>query len=82
VFSTDLRFKNDVVPCSDGAGEIVSVGSAVPQGKWNVGDKVAVNFCTDHVVGVSSPAINNTALGGAIDGVLTQYMTVPAHVSD
>jgi len=74
-----LGYKKDCIPCSDCAGEIIAVGSAVLKGQWKTGDKVCVNFCTDHIFGDSNEQINNTALGGAIDGVLTQYINVPAH---
>lgn len=46
-----------------------------------MGDKVAANFCTDHLSGDTSAKINATALGGGLDGVLRQYVNLPAHVS-
>ncbi|KAJ3500543.1 hypothetical protein NMY22_g19228 [Coprinellus aureogranulatus] len=65
------------VPCSDLAGEVVAVGYSVSE--WKVGDRVASNFCTDHIYGEHTTEIGKSALGGAQDGVLTQYRVLPAH---
>ncbi len=69
---------DDLVPCSDMAGEIIAVGDSVSG--WQVGDRVCANFALDHVYGDVTPAIGLTALGGFVHGVLTQYRTFPAHV--
>ncbi|KAF8649366.1 hypothetical protein AX16_005808 [Volvariella volvacea WC 439] len=66
-----------IVPCSDMAGEVVGFGDAVTD--WNVGDRVCANFTLDHVYGDTNFKTSRTALGGAIDGVLTEYRTFPAH---
>jgi hypothetical protein len=71
--------KENVVPCSDGAGEIVAVGEDVKG--WKIGDRVSPNFAVDHIHGDVTEAIKNTGLGGQIDGVLKEYINVPAHVS-
>jgi NADPH:quinone reductase-like Zn-dependent oxidoreductase len=67
-----------VLPCSDAAGEIVDVGVDVTG--WKKGDRVCPNFSIDHIAGDTSAAINKTALGAPIDGVLTEYKALPAHV--
>ncbi|KAF8075255.1 alcohol dehydrogenase superfamily protein [Lyophyllum atratum] len=67
----------NLVPCSDMAGEIVAVGPDVKH--WGEGDRVCANFATDHIHGDPTPEIMNTALGGQIHGVLTEYRTFPAH---
>ncbi|KAI5984595.1 hypothetical protein EDD15DRAFT_2375024 [Pisolithus albus] len=67
----------DLVPCSDGAGEIVAVGADVK--RWKVGDRVCPNFALDHVCGDVTEETKATALGGNIDGVLREYINVPAH---
>ncbi|KAJ7728536.1 alcohol dehydrogenase superfamily protein [Mycena metata] len=64
----------NLVPCSDGAGEIIAVGSDVAE--WKAGDRVCANFCVDKV---HNDAPNNLALGGAVHGMLTQYRTLPAN---
>ncbi|KDQ55976.1 hypothetical protein JAAARDRAFT_195217 [Jaapia argillacea MUCL 33604] len=69
--------KEDLVPGSDLAGEILAVGDSVT--KWKKGDRVCANFALDHVYGDTSQDIGNTALGGPIDGVLTEYKILPAH---
>ncbi|KAJ8586615.1 NAD(P)-binding protein [Rhizopogon salebrosus TDB-379] len=69
--------KTGVIPCSDGAGEIVAVGQDVKG--WKVGDRVCPNFALDHVYGDVTEEIKNTGLGGQIDGVLREYINVPVH---
>ncbi|KAF8525522.1 NAD-P-binding protein [Hysterangium stoloniferum] len=69
--------KDNVVPGSDAAGEIIKVGADVKG--WKKGDRVCANFCTDHIAGDATAEITHTALGGLVDGVLTQYRTFPAH---
>ncbi|KAJ3526050.1 hypothetical protein NM688_g8310 [Phlebia brevispora] len=65
----------NLVPCSDGAGEVVAVGEDVK--KWRVGDRVSANFAVDHIAGETNPQIQQTALGGTIDGTLTEYQLFP-----
>jgi NADPH:quinone reductase-like Zn-dependent oxidoreductase len=69
---------DNLVPCSDMAGEIVAVGIDVKG--WETGDRVCANFATDHLYGNTSYAIQHTALGGPSHGVLTEYRTFPVHV--
>jgi NADPH:quinone reductase-like Zn-dependent oxidoreductase len=72
------RLTQGIVPCSDMAGTIVSVGDNV--NNWKEGDRVCANFTLDHVDGDATPEIMSTALGGAVDGVLREYIAVPSHV--
>src|SRR5665213_2657501 len=79
--------KENVVPLSDGAGEVVEVGSGVTRVK--VGDKVAGNFFARWPGGEPPPDVQSTALGGASDGMLAEYVVleeegtvkIPAHLS-
>lgn len=50
--------QDNLVPCSDMAGEIVAVGDDVKG--WKVGDRVCANFALDHIYGDVSPAIQGT----------------------
>jgi len=75
-----LFVKENVVPCSDCAGELVAVGSAVQD--WKKGDRVCVNFNIDQIYGELTEKLANRALGGPLDGVLAEYKVFPAHVPD
>ncbi len=70
---------DNLVPCSDMAGEVVFVGSDVT--RWTVGDRVCANFTTDHLDGDITAEIGKSALGGGQHGVLTEYRDFPDHVS-
>jgi NADPH:quinone reductase-like Zn-dependent oxidoreductase len=62
---------NDLVPLSDGAGEVVEIGLGVTRVK--PGDRVAGIFMQGWLGGDMEPSFGATALGGAIDGVLAEY---------
>ncbi|KZP24499.1 GroES-like protein [Athelia psychrophila] len=70
------EMKENVVPGSDCAGEIVALGSDVRG--WNNGDRVCVNFSPAFLHGHLSLEIYHAALGGPSDGVLVEYRTFPA----
>jgi NADPH:quinone reductase-like Zn-dependent oxidoreductase len=78
---------DNIVPLSDGAGEVVEVGSDVRRVK--VGDKVAGCFFQRWPGGEAPPDAHATALGGGVDGMLAEYVVleedgvvkVPAHLS-
>jgi NADPH:quinone reductase-like Zn-dependent oxidoreductase len=59
------------VPGSDGAGDIVAIGSKVS--RFSVGDKVLTQFNQKHISGSLTSKSIHTALGGDVDGVLRQY---------
>jgi NADPH:quinone reductase-like Zn-dependent oxidoreductase len=64
-----LPIKAGVVPLSDGAGEVVAVGSGVT--RFRVGDRVVGAFRQGWITGRIDPALRGAAdLGGAIDGML------------
>ena len=73
-----LGQKENPVPCSDMAGEIVAVGEDVTG--WRAGDRVCANFAVDHIAGDITDEIRASGLGAPIDGVLTQFKILPAHV--
>jgi NADPH:quinone reductase-like Zn-dependent oxidoreductase len=77
----------NLVPLSDGAGEVVETGPDVTRVK--PGDRVAGIFMQGWLGGELEPAHRETALGGAIDGVLAEYVVfdqqglvhIPPHLS-
>jgi NADPH:quinone reductase-like Zn-dependent oxidoreductase len=81
------KLKLPRIPCSDGAGEIVAVGSGVTQ--WKLGDRVAGIFMQNWIDGPPSPEKVKGALGGDIDGMAAEYVVlsenglvaIPEHLS-
>jgi NADPH:quinone reductase-like Zn-dependent oxidoreductase len=77
----------NLVPLSDGAGEVVAVGPEVTRVKPN--DRVAGCFMQSWIGGPIGPDDAASSLGGAIDGVLAEYrlfdqnglVHLPAHLS-
>ncbi|KAJ7328049.1 chaperonin 10-like protein [Mycena albidolilacea] len=63
----------NLVPCSDMAGEVISVGEGVKE--WKAGDPVAASFLQDKLHNDSS---GEQGLGGSVQGVLTEYRVFPA----
>lgn len=63
------------MPGSDGAGEIVEVGSKVT--KFKKGDRVYTLFNQGHLSGALTPSAGMTGLGGQLDGTLRQYGAFP-----
>jgi NADPH:quinone reductase-like Zn-dependent oxidoreductase len=77
----------DLVPLSDGAGEVVEIGPGVT--RVAPGDRVAGIFMQSWLGGEQGPEDGQSALGGAIDGVLAEYVVfdaqglvaIPPHLS-
>jgi NADPH:quinone reductase-like Zn-dependent oxidoreductase len=82
-----IKRGQNLIPCSDGAGEVIEVASDV----WRVGvgDRVALTFSADWIGGAweSSPA--GSSRGGTLQGVMCEQTVVhqneavvlPAHLS-
>ncbi len=71
-----LAAKYPLIPLSDGAGEVVAVGSGVQQ--FRAGDRVITSFFSGWVDGAQTPERAATALGGgSADGVLAQLVALP-----
>ena len=79
--------KSALIPMSDGAGDVVAIGEGVTQIK--VGDRVAGIFFQDWLAGKINQNIMKSDLGGGIDGMLAEYITLnqngvvllPSHLS-
>lgn len=75
------------IPLSDGAGEVTALGPGVT--RWAVGDRVAGIFMQKWIYGPIDDSKSASALGGAIDGVLAEYVAfdqeglvrIPDHLS-
>lgn len=85
--SYPIANRDSLVPLSDGAGEVVAVGPGTS--RFKVGDRVAAIFFQGWISGRPTAKTNTTALGGALDGMLAEYVTlseqglvpIPEHLS-
>jgi NADPH:quinone reductase-like Zn-dependent oxidoreductase len=66
--------RDSLVPLSDGAGEVVAIGPGVT--RFRVGDRVSAIFFQRWISGPPTPGFLGSALGGQLDGMLTQYVTL------
>jgi len=82
-----MPVRNNLIPLSDGAGEVIEVGPGVLQVK--TGDRVAGCFFQRWQGGEPGPHVHASALGGGTDGMLAEYVVleedgvvkIPAHLS-
>jgi NADPH:quinone reductase-like Zn-dependent oxidoreductase len=63
-----------IIPCSDGAGEVLAVGPGVT--RVQVGDRVAGSFFPFWHEGGPTPAKIRNGLGGDIDGMLAEEVVL------
>ena len=73
--SYNPKMRRPMVPLSDGAGVVDEVGPEVT--RFKKGDRVTACFMQKWIDGPPSREKANSALGGAIDGVLREYATFP-----
>jgi NADPH:quinone reductase-like Zn-dependent oxidoreductase len=82
-----MPVRENLIPLSDGAGEVIEVGPGVMRVK--VGDRVAGCFFQRWAGGEAPADVHTSALGGGIDGMLAEYavleedgvVKIPAHLS-
>ena len=82
-----MPVRENLIPLSDGAGEVIEVSPSVTRVK--VGDHVAGCFFQRWAGGEAPADVHASALGGGIDGMLVEYavleedgvVKIPAHLS-
>jgi NADPH:quinone reductase-like Zn-dependent oxidoreductase len=82
-----MPVRDNLIPLSDGAGEVIETGPGVTRVK--VGDRVAGCFFQRWAGGEAPPDVHASALGGGIDGMLAEYavleedgtVKIPEHLS-
>ena len=70
------KLKLPRIPASDGAGEIAAIGAGVSD--WKTGERVVLPFFPAWREGTLTQAKAASALGGDVDGVLREFVTIPA----
>ena len=65
-----------LIPGSDGVGHVVALGEGVT--RFAIGDRVSPIFAQEWIAGRPTKERLRSTLGGPIDGVLCEYMSVPA----
>jgi len=68
------KIDSPIIPCSDGAGDVIAVGSMVSRVK--PGDRVAASFFPHWHEGAPDGSKIRSALGGDIDGMLAEEVTL------
>ena len=66
-----------IIPVTDGAGDVVEVGSAVEA--WRVGDRVVPHFIPNWLDGRMPAPGGGPRRGIDLQGSLAEYVAVPAH---
>ncbi len=82
-----MPVRDNLIPLSDGAGEVIETGPGVTRVK--AGDKVAGCFFQRWPGGELGARVHASALGGSIDGMLAEYavleeegvVKIPEHLS-
>ena len=80
--------KLPLIPCSDGAGEVVETGEGVT--RFRAGDRVSTVFAQKWIAGRPTRERVRSTLGGPLDGTLAELavfdqeglVRTPAHLSD
>lgn len=67
----------NLIPVSDGAGEVVAVGDGVT--RFAPGDRVVANFFQEWLSGEPDETKLHSGLGGLIDGMACELRVLPEH---
>jgi NADPH:quinone reductase-like Zn-dependent oxidoreductase len=67
----------NLIPLTDGAGEVVEVGNDVDA--WKPGDRVTANFCPNWIGGEPDKEAIKSPAGKTEDGMLCEFKTFRAH---
>lgn len=71
------KLPENLIPASDAACEIISVGANVKS--WTVGQRIFASFFPKHLDGVATAESRASAFGAEAPGVLTEYRTFAAN---
>jgi NADPH:quinone reductase-like Zn-dependent oxidoreductase len=71
-----LPVKDDVIPCSDMAGSIIAIGDSVTD--FAIGERVIAPLNPSYLYGGTCKDVSQS-FGGPIDGMLREYIVLPAH---
>src|SRR5262245_4970076 len=69
------KIKLPLIPCSDGAGEVLVTGTGVT--RFKPGERVTANFMPTWVSGPIDESKARSALGGGVDGMLAEEVVLP-----
>jgi NADPH:quinone reductase-like Zn-dependent oxidoreductase len=72
----DPKLKLPLVPCSDGAGDVIEVAPDVT--RFRVGDRVCPTFARGWLDGPPTRETPRRGLGGPLDGTLAEYFVADA----
>ncbi len=67
----------NLIPVSDGAGEVVAVGDGVT--RFRAGDRVVANFFQEWLAGEPDEDKLHSGLGGVIDGMAAELRVLPEY---
>jgi len=66
------KFPTPMIPCSDGAGEVIEIGEGVSE--FQVGDRVLATFAPRWIADKATHQEMRHTLGGPLDGTLREYI--------
>ncbi len=66
------KFPTPMVPCSDGAGEVIEIGESISE--FQVGDRVLATFAPHWIADKATHQEMRYTLGGPIDGTHREYI--------